>query len=70
MRKVFLTEVIALGLGLMSFTSNSTEVKEEFIPKIRKVTVVCENGYESFYYDMGYSASENAEIQSSICKDA
>ena len=30
MKKLMYTGVIALGLGLMSFTSNSTEIEEDF----------------------------------------
>jgi len=61
------TGVIALGLGLMSFTSNSTEVKEEAPFRHSKAWYHCEDGSDGWIITDGFSDADVEEMLSSAC---
>jgi len=66
MKKLFTIGLFTLACSLMSFSSNT---KEEIKKKKVLITVTCDNGYVSEFYDLGYSEAELDEMENAICED-
>ena len=67
MKKIMSLGLFALTLSLMSVAPNP-DTQEEF-KRYPLVIVNCPSGYTGEYYDIGYSASDHADIASAICND-
>lgn len=66
MKKIMSLGLFVLGLSLMSVSATPIE-EAPVLKKYPLVTVVCPDGYESTYYDIGYSDADIADIENAIC---
>ncbi|MBR9914940.1 MAG: hypothetical protein GYB32_08960 [Algicola sp.] len=65
--------ILTIGILTIGYFFSGSEIKVEnsieLMQKYPLITVTCADGYQSEYYDIGYSEEDIEDIENAICED-